>query len=151
MHGADNTKCCIPIGSFYGHSYIIPWERHDYIMTRDQTMYAGNKATDRPGLSSKIEPASQALLLQNHGLFVSLQEDLQCRYSLSCNRLLSLLESVADAQFVSSHVKYYLSSEMKSEEDAAILQSYDECLQLQLKLNRIVRAIARLEDVIGEP
>ena len=94
---------------------------------------------------------SQSTLLQNLGVFLSLQEDLQCRYSLACTRLSSLLSAVADAQFVSSHVKYYLKrGQRKSDEDSGIVQSYNECLQLQLQLNLAQRAIARLQRALGE-
>jgi baculoviral IAP repeat-containing protein 6 len=97
-----------------------------------------------------LELVSQSSLLQQHGVFVSLLEDLQCRYSLACTRLRSLLAAVADAQFVTAHVKYYLKRNQRpSDEDQAIIQAYNQCLTLQLQLNLAQRAIGRLQRALG--
>ncbi|XP_070181060.1 dual E2 ubiquitin-conjugating enzyme/E3 ubiquitin-protein ligase BIRC6-like isoform X3 [Littorina saxatilis] len=150
-YGAGTTRSRIPLGPFYGHSYILPWEWREYADSHNYT--TPSSASNSSAQSSpvkQLEVVSQSALLQHLGVFLSLQEDLQCRYSLACNRLSSLLSSVADAQFVSSHVKYYLKrGQRKSEEDSSILQSYNECLQLQLQLNLAQRAIGRLQRALG--
>nr|KAG5700865.1 hypothetical protein BaRGS_012272 [Batillaria attramentaria] len=52
--------------------------------------------------------------------------------------------------FVTAHVKYYLKrGQRRADEDAAIVQSYNECLQLQLQLNLAQRAITRLQRAMG--
>lgn len=151
-YGAGTTRSRIPLGPFYGHSYILPWEWREYADSHNYT--TPSSASNSSAQSSpvkQLEVVSQSALLQHLGVFLSLQEDLQCRYSLACNRLSSLLSSVADAQFVSSHVKYYLKrGQRKSEEDSSILQSYNECLQLQLQLNLAQRAIGRLQRALGQ-
>ncbi|KAL8592605.1 hypothetical protein ACOMHN_026535 [Nucella lapillus] len=159
-YGAGTTRSRIPLGSFYGHSYILPWEWREYADTHSyttaptgmgSTASAANSA--QPSQTSavkQLEAVSQSTLAQHIGLFMSLQEDLQCRYSLACTRLASLLSAVGDAQFVTSHVTYYLKQcPLKSEEDSSIVQSYNECLQLQLQLNLAQRAISRLNGAQG--
>lgn len=152
-YGAGTTRSRIPLGPFYGHSYILPWEWREYADTHNYSAASASAKGDASQTSpvKQLEVVSQSTLLQNLGVFLSLQEDLQCRYSLACTRLSSLLSAVADAQFVSSHVKYYLKrGQRKSDEDSGIVQSYNECLQLQLQLNLAQRAIARLQRALGE-
>ena len=162
-YGAGTTRSRIPLGSFYGHSYILPWEWREYADTHSYTTSPASSSagsgpssgsSSQPSQSSavkQLEAVSQSTLLQQLGVFLSLQEDLQCRYSLACTRLSSLLAGVADTQFVTAHVKYYLKQgQRKTDEDSAIIQSYNECLQLQLQLNLAQRAIARLQRALGQ-
>lgn len=164
-YGAGTTRSRIPLGAFYGHSYILPWEWREYVDSHSFSPVASINSAPSPlsspphssrgsGVASpvkQLEAASQSSLVQHLGVFLSLQEDLHCLYSLACSRLSGLLSSVSDAQFVSSHVKYYLKrGQQPLEEDASILKSYNECLQLQLQLNLAQRAITRLQRALGK-
>ena len=94
-------------------------------------------------------PVDQSVILSQLGVFISLQEDIQCRYSLARSRLLGLLGTVNIAQNNNSHTQYYLRKQKKSEDDPKILQAYQDCMQLQLQWNLAHRAIARLRRAVG--
>lgn len=69
--------------------------------------------------------SSHATLLSQLAIFLSLLEDLQCRFNLARTRLESLLKVVGSSQFLSLHIQYHLkrnSSGKPSEEDAQIIQ-----------------------------
>ena len=70
-----------------------------------------------------MELQSQNQLISQLSLFVSLQEDLHCRYSLARTRLENLLTAVDSRQFASSHVQYYLKKIRKNDQDWGITQS----------------------------
>ncbi|CAL1542612.1 unnamed protein product [Lymnaea stagnalis] len=170
-YSGGTTRSRIPLGSFYGHTYILPWEWPSFTpghsvkshaSTADSSSAATcpgkdscNDLTDSKNLlktPSSCEMSSHTSLLSQLALFLSLLEDLQCRFNLSKTRLESLLKVVVSSQFISSHVQYHLkrnSSGKLSEEDAQILQAYNECLQLQLQLNLAQRAIHRLQTSLG--
>ena len=80
---------------------------------------------------------------------MALQEDIQCRYSLACNRLVSLLSTIDTPQNNSSHTRYYLRKGKKSEDDVRIQQAYQDCMQLQMQLNLAQHAMERLQKVLG--
>ncbi|ESP03095.1 hypothetical protein LOTGIDRAFT_157060, partial [Lottia gigantea] len=138
-YGAGTTRSRIPIGSFFGHSYILPWEWKANLDNQSSTVTSS---------TSQLEAQSQSQLLSHLSMFIALQEDLQCRYSLARTRLESLLTSVHDSQSASSHIQYYLHKQTK-DDDSGILQSYNDCIQLQLQYNIAVRAIARLQRAVG--
>ena len=100
-----------------------------------------------PNLTSVALDQSQ--ILSQLGMFVSLQEDIQCRYSLACNRLTSLLSAIDMPYSNNSHTKYYLKKTKKTEEDVKIQQAYHDCMQLQLQLNLAQHAIERLQRALG--
>ena len=89
-------------------------------------------------------------IMSQLGTFLSLQEDVHCRYSLASNRLTNLLSAVE-----SGHVSAGMSqrpirnkakrSSAANEQDNAILQAYHDCVQLQLQLNLAQRAVGRLQ------
>ena len=91
----------------------------------------------------------QSQILSQLGMFVALQEDIQCRYSLACNRLTSLLSAIDMPNSNNSHTKYYLKKGKKNEEESKIHQAYQDCVQLQLQLNLAQRAIERLQRALG--
>ncbi|XP_067680641.1 baculoviral IAP repeat-containing protein 6-like isoform X2 [Haliotis asinina] len=140
-YGAGTTRSRIPIGAFYGHCYILPWEWKEYV--EDQSAPSCSHS------AAQLEVQGQSQLLSQLGLFMSLQEDLQCRYSLTKTRLESLLSAVDSMQFPASHVEYYLKKTKKNDEDNSIIQTYNDCLQLQLQLNLAQRAIVRLKRALG--
>ena len=79
---------------------------------------------------------------------VALHEDIECRYNLASNRLVSLLAAVENPDNNTAHTKYYLCKGKKLEEDAKIHQAYQDCIELQLQLNLAHSAIERLESVL---
>ncbi|KAK6180714.1 hypothetical protein SNE40_008714 [Patella caerulea] len=138
-YGAGTTRSRIPIGSFFGHSYILPWEWKE---NND------NQTVTTTTSTSQLEAQSQSQLISQLGMFIALQEDLQCRYSLARTRLESLLTAVEVVQSSTAHVQYYLQKQSK-DDDGGIIQSYNDCLQLQLQYNLANRAISRLQHAVG--
>ena len=113
---------------------------------------SGNQATTNENASSSSNSsvmAEQSQILSQLGMFITLQEDIQCRYSLACHRLESLLAALDIPQNNSGHTQYYLRKGKKNDEDPKILQAYNDCIQLQLQLNLAQRAIERLQRALG--
>ena len=77
-------------------------------------------------------------------LALAVQEDIQCRYSLACNRLERLLSNV-DVQ--SGPAAFMRSEKMDGTSD--IHRAYQECMQLQQQLNVVQRTIGRLQQTIA--
>ncbi|XP_059157271.1 baculoviral IAP repeat-containing protein 6-like isoform X2 [Physella acuta] len=169
-YSGGTTRSRIPLGSFYGHTYILPWEWPNASITsaiRNQASCGSNPAVPNISSSSSKDThpptaakhsnscdigTPHAALLSQLALFLSLLEDLQCRFNLAKTRLETHLKVISSAQFLSSHIHYHLkrsSSGKLSEEDAQIIQTYNECLQLQLQLNLAQRAIHRLQTSLG--
>uniref|UniRef100_A0A2C9JJC5 Dual E2 ubiquitin-conjugating enzyme/E3 ubiquitin-protein ligase BIRC6 n=1 Tax=Biomphalaria glabrata TaxID=6526 RepID=A0A2C9JJC5_BIOGL len=161
-YSGGTTRSRIPLGSFYGHTYILPWEwPNSHAKSQASCGQSANSSvpsmptkemtggqSEASKVSSPCEITSQGSLFSQLALFLSLLEDLQCRFNLAKTRLESLLSAVGSSQFASSHVEYYLkrnNSGKLGEEDYPILQAYNECLQLQLQLNLAQRAIRRLQ------
>ena len=121
---------------------MLPWEqqRHQPIQSKGQ-----------PTTSSQSVPLlDQSQIISQIGVYISLQEDIQCRYSLACNRLESLLTSVETPSGGTTHTQYYLKKvKTKNDEDNKIYQAYHECMSLQLQLNVAQRAIGRLQKALG--
>ncbi|XP_013417535.1 baculoviral IAP repeat-containing protein 6 [Lingula anatina] len=144
-YGGNTPRCTsrsrIPIGTFYGHSFILPWE---YSLDSVPSVVASELSTLNQPLT-----VDQSEILSQLSMFITLQEDIQCRYSLACTRLQSLVASLDLPPMVSGHAKYYLRKGKKVEEDARILQAYNDCTQLQLQLNLAQRAIERLQKALG--
>ena len=138
-YSGTTTRSRIPIGSFYGHTTILPWECDVSQLSAVTTV--------SPNLTGVA--LDQAQILSQLGMFISLQEDIQCRYSLACNRLTSLLAAIDIPHSNTSHTKYYLKKTKKSDEDLKIQQAYHDCVQLQLQLNLAQRAIERLQRALG--
>lgn len=100
--------------------------------------------------TSQVELTTQSQLLAQLDVYVSLLEDIQCRYSLVRTRLENLLRSVDSQHYASSHIQYFLKKNRKNnDEDNKILQAYNDCLQLQLQQNLAQRVIDRLQSAIG--
>uniref|UniRef100_T1IPT5 Dual E2 ubiquitin-conjugating enzyme/E3 ubiquitin-protein ligase BIRC6 n=1 Tax=Strigamia maritima TaxID=126957 RepID=T1IPT5_STRMM len=134
-YGMSTTRCRIPIGMFFGHTFILPWE--DKTRSED----AGN-----------IHEQTEAQLQPQLTALSSLLEDIHCRYSLSCDKLFNLLSPLVPTEYDSvSHTHFYLHREKDkpSEEDQRIITAYNECLQLQQQLNLVTNAMSRLEREIN--
>ncbi|XP_077994932.1 dual E2 ubiquitin-conjugating enzyme/E3 ubiquitin-protein ligase BIRC6-like isoform X2 [Glandiceps talaboti] len=135
-YGGNTMRSKIPVGLFYGHTYILPWENEDNLQTP---------------LNGGSFQENGSLQLDHHlGSLISLQEDLQCRYSLACNRLTTLLNGIDLPQSVGTSAQFFVrKNSEKSEEDNKIHQAYQECMQLQLQLNLAHRAISRVKSACG--
>ena len=93
---------------------------------------------------------SEAQVLTQMRVYVTLQDDIQCRYSLACNRLESLLALVEQPREGATHT-HYLLLKKKADEDARITQAYNECVALRQQLNVAQQAIARLQAALVTP
>ncbi|KAL4237916.1 Baculoviral IAP repeat-containing protein 6 [Mactra antiquata] len=140
-YGSGTTRSKIPIGAFYGHSYILPWEWSGKVDQHNTSSYTSS--------TCQLDLPAQSQLLSHLGSFMSLLEDIQCRYSLARARLTSLVQIVQSMQYANFHTQYYLKKTKNNDEDNGIIQAYSECLQLQLQQNLAMRAIDRLQSAIG--
>ncbi|XP_022332916.2 dual E2 ubiquitin-conjugating enzyme/E3 ubiquitin-protein ligase BIRC6-like isoform X4 [Crassostrea virginica] len=137
--GSGSTRSKIPIGAFYGHSCLLPWEWNSYLEQRSSSTTGGQS-----------ELPTQSQLLAQLGIYMSLLEDIQCRYSLARTRLESLLAGLDGQQFANSHIQYFLKkSKKQNDEDNKITQCYNDCLQLQVQLNLAKKATERLQTALG--
>ncbi|XP_062579414.1 baculoviral IAP repeat-containing protein 6-like [Saccostrea cucullata] len=137
--GSGSTRSKIPIGAFYGHSCLLPWEWNSYLEQRSSST-----------TGSQSELPTQSQMLAQLGIYMSLLEDIQCRYSLARTRLESLLAGLDGQQFANTHIQYFLKkSKKQNEEDNKIIQSYNDCLQLQVQLNLAKKATERLHTALG--
>lgn len=64
-YGSTNARAKIPLGFYYGHTYILPWESELKLM--------------HDPLRGDSEAACQPDLDQHLSMMVALQEDIQCR------------------------------------------------------------------------
>lgn len=64
-YGSTNARAKIPLGFYYGHTYILPWESELKLMNDP--------------LRAEGDTFSQPELEQHLAMMVALQEDIQCR------------------------------------------------------------------------
>lgn len=64
-YGSTNARAKIPLGFYYGHTYILPWESELKLM--------------HDPLRGESEAASQPDVDQHLTMMMALQEDIQCR------------------------------------------------------------------------
>lgn len=64
-YGSTNARAKIPLGFYYGHTYILPWESELKLM--------------HDPLRGEGEAAAQPDMDQHLAMMVALQEDIQCR------------------------------------------------------------------------
>lgn len=64
-YGSTNARAKIPLGFYYGHTYILPWESELKLM--------------HDPLRGEGESANQPEIDQHLAMMVALQEDIQCR------------------------------------------------------------------------
>ena len=126
-YGGNTTRSRIPIGSFYGHTFILPWERGIGVPSTLLTA---------PGSMDGEECASlpdQSVVLSQLNVYMALLEEVQCRYSLASKNLMTLLSAVdLDGGGPAHYSQYFLKRGKRTEEDSRICQTYYECCQLQV-------------------
>ena len=68
-YGSTNARAKIPLGFYYGHTYILPWETELKLL--------------HDPLRGESEAAGQPDVDQHLAMMVALQEDIQCRWGAS--------------------------------------------------------------------
>ncbi|XP_046884773.1 baculoviral IAP repeat-containing protein 6 isoform X4 [Hypomesus transpacificus] len=136
-YGSTNARAKIPLGFYYGHTYILPWESELKLM--------------HDPLRGESDAASQPDVDQHLAMMVALQEDIQCRYNLACHRLETLLQNIDLPPLNSANnAQYFLRKPDKAvEEDSRVFSAYQDCIQLQLQLNLAHHAVQRLRVSLG--
>ncbi|XP_029377805.1 baculoviral IAP repeat-containing protein 6 isoform X4 [Echeneis naucrates] len=136
-YGSTNARAKIPLGFYYGHTYILPWESELKLM--------------HDPLRGESEAASQPDIDQHLTMMMALQEDIQCRYNLACHRLETLLQNIDLPPLNSANnAQYFLRKPDKVvEEDQRVFSAYQDCIQLQLQLNLAHHAVQRLRVSLG--
>ncbi|XP_029691286.1 baculoviral IAP repeat-containing protein 6 isoform X2 [Takifugu rubripes] len=136
-YGSTNARAKIPLGFYYGHTYILPWE-------------SDLKLINSP-LRRENGAASQPDVDQHLTMMVALQEDIQCRYNLACHRLETLLQNIDLPPLNNANnAQYFLRKPDKVvEEDQRVFSAYQDCTQLQLQLNLAHHAVQRLRVALG--
>ncbi|KAM8852773.1 dual E2 ubiquitin-conjugating enzyme/E3 ubiquitin-protein ligase BIRC6 isoform 1-T1 [Synchiropus picturatus] len=136
-YGSTNARAKIPLGFYYGHTYILPWES-DLKVVHDP-------------LRGESETTTQPDVEQHLTMMVALQEDIQCRYNLACHRLETLLQNIDLPPLNSANnAQYFLRKPDKVvEEDQRVFSAYQDCIQLQLQLNLAHHAVQRLRVSLG--
>ncbi|KAJ8418302.1 hypothetical protein AAFF_G00140110 [Aldrovandia affinis] len=136
-YGSTNARAKIPLGFYYGHTYILPWESELKLM--------------HDPLRGESDGAGQPDVDQHLAMMVALQEDIQCRYNLACHRLETLLQNIDLPPLNSANnAQYFLRKPDKAvEEDARVFSAYQDCIQLQLQLNLAHHAVQRLRVSLG--
>ncbi|XP_072169396.1 dual E2 ubiquitin-conjugating enzyme/E3 ubiquitin-protein ligase BIRC6-like [Diadema setosum] len=122
-YGSNNPKSKVPLGAFYGHSFI-----HVESNQRDSS-----------------DPALMELHKEQYvGLATAILDDIQCRYSLATSRLQKLLQTFASYEMESQMDGTFTQSREKADRNGSIRKAYVECVQLQQQLNVVQRTIIRL-------
>ncbi|XP_043914359.1 baculoviral IAP repeat-containing protein 6 isoform X2 [Protopterus annectens] len=136
-YGSTNARAKIPLGFYYGHTYILPWENELKLM--------------HDPLRGEVESSNQPDMDQHLTMMVALQEDIQCRYNLACHRLETLLQNIDLPPLNSANnAQYFLRKPDKAvEEDSRVFSAYQDCIQLQLQLNLAHHAVQRLKVALG--
>ncbi|XP_071961824.1 dual E2 ubiquitin-conjugating enzyme/E3 ubiquitin-protein ligase BIRC6-like isoform X2 [Antedon mediterranea] len=129
-YGRNTVRTKIPIGCFYGHSFVFPWEQEQHVASL---------------LSSAVSSADDSVSAEQYTQSVAmLREDIHCRYRLACDRLEHLLDA--------AHSTYQsLGQASKKDEkngmSTKMRKAYMECIQLQNQLNLVQRVVNRLKQV----
>ncbi|XP_065205960.1 baculoviral IAP repeat-containing protein 6-like isoform X3 [Planococcus citri] len=128
-YGMSPTKCKIPIGTFYGHSYVLASDG-----------YAENNSYFRPNSDLNVQ------------MLCGMMEDVQCRYGLVCSRLRDQLTPFLTSEIPNvDHMNHYLnknkSKNTPSEvESQKINNLYKDCITFQHQMNLVRNVINRISN-----
>ncbi|XP_055907013.1 baculoviral IAP repeat-containing protein 6 isoform X1 [Eupeodes corollae] len=129
-YGMSNTKCKIPLGSFYGHTVVL-----------DSDGYGDPLLQYMKHPPSNIQTQIKALK--------SLYEDVHCRYSLSSCKLMEMLAPVLNCELSNvAHMQAFINKQREDDgtlDSSKIVATYEECILLQHQINVIKNVILRLE------
>ncbi|KAI5706497.1 hypothetical protein M8J75_008669 [Diaphorina citri] len=131
-YGMSTAKCKIPVGSYYGHTLVLPGE--DYA---DK-----NATTTNTSCDTNIKTQLQ--------LLSSLYEDIYCRYSLCCTKLKDYMTPLLLSETPNVvHMHRYFNKKKENnlflpEPKDKIISCYKECVTYQHQLNVVKSVIRRL-------
>lgn len=132
-YGGNSTRSKIPIGSFYGHTFMLPWET--VATTTHSTPHRSNASpepsTEHERMSSQSS-YDQSQILSQLSMYMSLLEDVQCRYSLACKNLITLLSAAGVLGTENNNTQFFLKKGRRTDDDNKIYVAYCECIQLQV-------------------
>lgn len=153
-YSGSTSRSKIPIGSFFGHTFILPWETKliGQLPAEPAPSSSGSSPVEnQPSPSEPPASVHQSRILAQLSCYAAILEDIQCRYSLARHRLTALLHQIEapGASFGSGQPPFGAERGRRTEADARVQQAYQDCLQLQLQLNLALRAIARLQRALG--
>ncbi|XP_064112985.1 baculoviral IAP repeat-containing protein 6-like isoform X2 [Macrobrachium nipponense] len=128
-----SSQCRIPVGAFYGHTLILPWQMQP--------------SQPQLGVVNKITAQTQLTVLG------SVVEDIGCRYSLACSKLRSLLNPLlmsptapsGPSSASSGHAEMPSVGVRDADLERRIIQAYQECMLEQQHLNLVVSVMRRLQ------
>uniref|UniRef100_A0A8D8V1I0 Dual E2 ubiquitin-conjugating enzyme/E3 ubiquitin-protein ligase BIRC6 n=1 Tax=Cacopsylla melanoneura TaxID=428564 RepID=A0A8D8V1I0_9HEMI len=129
-YGMSTAKCKIPVGSYYGHTLVLPGE--DY--------------ADKNAGATLCETNIKAQLQ----LLSSLHEDIYCRYSLCCTKLKEYMTPLLVSETPNVvHMHRYFNRKKENnlflpEPKDKIISCYKECVTYQHQLNVVKSVIRRL-------
>jgi len=116
-YGGNTTRSRIPIGSFYGHTFIFPWEKEASAVPTEDSAESG----------------THSVILSQLNIYTALLEEVQCRYSLACKNLVTLLSAAENNSAGQAHYsQFFLKRGKRMDDDNRIIQAYHECCQLQV-------------------
>jgi len=79
------------------------------------------------------ESGTHSVILSQLNIYMALLEEVQCRYSLACKNLVSLLSSAENSSTAQTHYsQFFLKRGKRTDDDNRIIQAYHECCQLQV-------------------
>ena len=129
-YGGNTTRSKIPIGTFYGHTFILPWERERFLPALGADNTSDRASSNQP---TSLAASDHSQILAQLGIYSSLLEEVQCRYNLACRNLTHLLSNVDSINTGSNHFSnFFLKKGKRTEDDNKIYQAYYECIQLQV-------------------
>lgn len=80
-----------------------------------------------------VEPASHPVILSQLNIYTALLEEVQCRYSLACKNLVTLLSATDSNNTGPAHYsQFFLKRGKRTDDDNRVIQAYHECCQLQV-------------------
>ena len=79
------------------------------------------------------EPTSHSVILSQLNIYTALLEEVQCRYSLACKNLVTLLSAADSSSTGPAHYsQFFLKRGKRTDDDNRVIQAYHECCQLQV-------------------
>ncbi|ELT93547.1 hypothetical protein CAPTEDRAFT_223860 [Capitella teleta] len=114
---------------------------------RPASSVSSSPVDDPPAVAKEITCCpDQPRILSQLSCYMAILEDIQCRYSLACNRLTSLLAQTESANTSTAQHSFSKRSDVSTPK---IHEAYQDCMQLQLQVNLARRAIERLRKALG--
>lgn len=89
------------------------------------------------------ESGSHSIILSQLNIYTALLEEVQCRYSLACKNLLTLLSAMDDSSNGQAHYsQFFLRRGKRTDDDNRVIQAYHECCQLQVGVVTLIQLFA---------